>query len=258
MKKLLEFFRQSGKIRAFLIHLAISAALVSMLAAIVFFVWYPPPYFQFDGGWHILRLVVLVDVVLGPLLTLLVFRRGKKELKRDLGVIASVQLVAFFYGAGLMLQYRPAFLVYFEKNFYSEPLPDIAPHTKDLARLEAMRSARGPTTVAMVLPADPMERQGLRMSASSGGARMTVLGDYYRPVAPELWPGIAKDALDLDALIRAQPEVEEDLDRFRARFLGNSPIGLEKLAFYPAVFRYGVVLFAFDRQTGEPVGWVSE
>ena len=84
--------RQSGKIPAFLIHLGISAAFVSALAAVVYIIWYPPPYFGFDGGWNVMRMVILVDVVLGPLLTLVVFRRGKQGLARDLAIIALVQL----------------------------------------------------------------------------------------------------------------------------------------------------------------------
>ncbi len=258
MKPLIEFFRQPGKIRAFAAHLAISAALVGLLAAVVYFVWYPPPYFEFDGGWTILRMVVLVDVVIGPLLTLVVYRRGKKELKRDLSVIGALQLMAFVYGAGLMMEYRPAFIVYAEKNFYSVPWPDLVPTTRDLARIEAMRSGRGPVMVALVLPEDPATRQGIRMSANSGGPRVTVLGDYYQPMTPAIWRSMVKDALDLDVLMRVEPKAKDDLERFRQRFLDKSTTTFDKLAFYPAVFRYGVVIFAFDRETGSLLGWVSE
>lgn len=258
MKPLIEFFRQPGKIRAFAAHLAISAALVGLLAAVVYFVWYPPPYFEFDGGWTILRMVVLVDVVIGPLLTLVVYRRGKKELKRDLSVIGALQLMAFVYGAGLMMEYRPAFIVYAEKNFYSVPWPDLVPTTRDLARIEAMRSGRGPVMVALVLPEDPATRQGIRMSANSGGPRVTVLGDYYQPMTPAIWRSMVKDALDLDVLMRVEPKAKDDLERFRQRFLDKSTTTFDKLAFYPAVFRYGVVMFAFDRETGGLLGWVNE
>jgi hypothetical protein len=258
MTPLIEFFRQPGKIRAFAAHLAISAALVSALAAVVYFVWYPPPYFEFDGGWTILRMVILVDVVIGPLLTLIVFRRGKKELKRDLGIIGALQLMAFIYGVGLMMEYRPAFVVYAEKNFYSVPWPDLVPNTRDLPRLEAMRSGRGPAMVALMLPEDPATRQGLWMSASTGGPRVTVLGDYYQPITPAIWRGIVPDALDLNVLMRAEPNAKDDLERFRRRFLEGSTTTFDKLAFYPAVFRYGVVMFAFDRETGGLFGWVTE
>ena len=258
MTPLIGFFKEPGKIRAFLVHLAISASLVGALAAAVYFFWYPPPYFGFDGGWNVLRMVVLVDVVLGPLLTLVVFRRGKPELKRDLSIIGGLQLAAFIYGAGLMIEYRPAFVVYAEKNFYSVPWPDIVPNTRDLERLKAMRPDRGPAMVVLALPDNPSERQGIWMSANSGGPRVTVLGDYYQPMTPERWRAIVRDAVNPEVLIRSQPEIADDLERFRARFVEGSGMTMEKLAFFPAVFRYGVVMFAFERESGRLFGWVNE
>lgn len=257
-KKLLEALGQSGKVPAFLIHLAISAALVAMLAAVAYIVWYPPPYFAFDGGWNVLRMVILVDVVLGPLLTLVVFRRGKKELRRDLGTIAAIQLVAFVYGAGLMMQYRPAFIVYAEKNFFSVPWPDLVPHTKDTSRLEQMRSSWGPTLVALELPPDPAERERLRMAVTAGGPRITVLGDYYQAFTPERWRAMAGQSLNIEAQIREQPEIAEDVARFRERFLSGPTRSLESVVFYPAVLRYGVILLAFERESGALIGWISE
>ena len=52
--------RRSGKLPAFLIHAGISAAVVGLVGAAMFMLWYPLPYFWFDGGWHVLRIIVLV------------------------------------------------------------------------------------------------------------------------------------------------------------------------------------------------------
>jgi len=258
MATLVDLLKQSGKIPAFAIHLCISVALVAMLAAVVYLFWYPPPYFEFDGGWNVMQVVIFVDVVLGPLLTLVVFRRGKKGLVRDLGVIAAIQLIAFVYGTGLMMQYRPAFIVYAEKNLFSVPWPDLVPHTKDTARLEQMRSSKGPTLVVLDLPPDPAERQRLRMAVAGGGPRITVLGDYYQPLTPERWRAMQGEAVNMDAQLRAQPEIAGDLARFRARFLPDPAQSLESLAFFPAVLRYGVVMLALERQSGALFGWMNE
>ena len=91
----LDRLKQSGKLSAFLIHLGISAALVAALGSTAYLLWYPPPYFEFDGGMNVMRLLLVVDVVLGPLLTLVVFQRGKKGLRRDLAVIGALQLAVF-------------------------------------------------------------------------------------------------------------------------------------------------------------------
>src|SRR5437762_10459463 len=60
--------------RAFLTHLLSSAVIVSAVCVLVFFVWYPHPYFRISGAWNPLRVLIGVDLVLGPLLTLLVFK----------------------------------------------------------------------------------------------------------------------------------------------------------------------------------------
>jgi hypothetical protein len=255
--KWLEAFRQSGKLPAFLIHLAISAALVASLAGVAYFIWYPPPYFQLDGGWHVMQLVLAVDLVLGPLLTLIVFRRGKTSLKFDLSAIAAVQLAGFIYGAMILIDYRPAFLVYAEKSFFAVPWRDVEQNTRDLPRVEAMRAARGPATVVLELPDDPALRQRLRAAMKAGGARITALGDYYQPMTPERWHAIAADGLDAQKLLGARPELKPDVARFQERFLEGSSADLQRLVFYLGVMRYGMVMFAMDRESGAIAGWMD-
>ncbi|MFD2273550.1 hypothetical protein ACFS07_27565 [Undibacterium arcticum] len=63
------------------------------------------------GGQQIFFLLVVgIDVVLGPLLTLVVFKVGKKSLKFDLAVIALLQLGAMVYGVSTLLEARPAYV----------------------------------------------------------------------------------------------------------------------------------------------------
>jgi hypothetical protein len=68
----------------------------------MFFVWYPPPYFEVDGGWRILRILAGVDVVVGPLLTLILFKPGKPGLKFDMTCIALMQIGALVYGGTII------------------------------------------------------------------------------------------------------------------------------------------------------------
>ena len=61
------------RISAFLVHLGISFAIFLALAYLVVFIWYPDFFFSTDGGWQGIRIIALVDLVLGPVLTLCVF-----------------------------------------------------------------------------------------------------------------------------------------------------------------------------------------
>ena len=55
--------------KAVLTHFLLSAVIVSVILACIFFVWYPSPLFEINGATDILKILVGVDLVLGPLLT---------------------------------------------------------------------------------------------------------------------------------------------------------------------------------------------
>lgn len=95
-------------------HLLISAGIAALAAGLVFGLWYPGVFRQLAGGRELFLLVVSVDVVLGPLLTFAVFNRAKgwPHLRRDLAVIAALQLAALGYGMHTVYVARPVALVF--------------------------------------------------------------------------------------------------------------------------------------------------
>lgn len=101
-----------SRYRASFIHLVISTLLVSNVIAIVFWIWYPKPAFEVAGAFSIISLLIAVDLVLGPLLTLIVYKHGKPGLKFDLSVIAMVQIAALVYGTYVLYIEKPGFLVF--------------------------------------------------------------------------------------------------------------------------------------------------
>ena len=100
------------RLKFFLRHLAVSLLIALFVISIVFFVWYPSPLATAVGVTHIFLMLLVIDVILGPLLGLLVYKEGKKTLKFDLGVIIFIQIVALCYGVFSIEQGRPAWLVY--------------------------------------------------------------------------------------------------------------------------------------------------
>jgi hypothetical protein len=93
------------------IHLGISTLIGAVAAALMLGMWYPPPFFRAAGADELILLLVGVDLVIGPLLTLIVFRTGKRGLKFDLAAIGTFQAAALLYGLFVVLQARPVFLV---------------------------------------------------------------------------------------------------------------------------------------------------
>jgi len=98
------------RLKAFAIHLAISALIALAVIGLVFFIWYPAPLHTATGVTQIFLLLLTVDVVLGPLLTLIVYKTGKKTLIMDLTVIALLQLSALAYGVWTVAEDRSAWL----------------------------------------------------------------------------------------------------------------------------------------------------
>ncbi|MCB1987992.1 MAG: hypothetical protein KDE69_06495 [Burkholderiaceae bacterium] len=95
-------------------HLGISAALALVAAAIVFGLLYPAPYRTMLGVGPIFLLVLMVDVVCGPLLTLIVAspKKLRRERRLDLGLIGIIQLLALAYGLHSVWVARPAVLAF--------------------------------------------------------------------------------------------------------------------------------------------------
>lgn len=108
-------FKASG------IHFLASASVVSVIFALVFFVWYPGPTFQIAGARHIVFVLVGVDLILGPLLTMIVYVEGKWGLRFDLAVIVMVQLAALVYGSFTLYQERPYYMVFVVDRFNLVP-----------------------------------------------------------------------------------------------------------------------------------------
>ncbi len=118
----------SIRLRAAGIHL-ISCLIVAALAAcVVLFVWYPWPYRIVSGGESLLFLLMAVDIVMGPLITLAIFniKKPRTELRRDLAIIVVLQLAALTYGLHTVYLARPAVLALEVDRFRVVSAVDVA------------------------------------------------------------------------------------------------------------------------------------
>ena len=106
--------RSAHALCAAALHLLLSAAVAGLVAVLVFGGWFPTPLRALVGGTELFWLIVGVDVVCGPLLTFVVFNPAKPrvELRRDLALVALVQLLALGYGVHALSYAHPVALVY--------------------------------------------------------------------------------------------------------------------------------------------------
>ncbi len=98
-------------------HLLVSFIIALLSLWVVFWLWYPSPLDIALGVADIFLLLLCIDVIVGPLLTLLVAKKGKKTLKMDLFTIGTLQLIALSYGLYIVAQGRPVWMVYDNNRF---------------------------------------------------------------------------------------------------------------------------------------------
>jgi len=105
---------------AFASHFGISLLIFLVFLVIIILFWYPGTLFAAAGGWQGIRIVIGVDLVLGPLLTLIVYDRVKpvKVLLRDLAIIALIQLSCLTAGVFIVYDERPVAVTYAYDRFY--------------------------------------------------------------------------------------------------------------------------------------------
>jgi hypothetical protein len=242
--------RGMTRVRAASLHLGISVIVCMVSVATMVLVWYPPPLFQLLGGFELLLLLVGVDVTLGPLLTLVVFKSGKKGLKFDLSVIALMQLSALIYGASVVFVARPCYMVFVRDRFELVRIADIEPARLAEAKIERFRGFPwgGPQYIGSVLPTDPKEVQDLILSSLQGGADVAQLPKYYADL-DVVRTAMVQRSMPLDALKMLNPEAVASIDRLPEE-LGRKE---SELGFLPLQIRRSFVTVIVDKTARLPL-----
>jgi hypothetical protein len=162
-------------------HLALSAAVAGTVFVLVYCVWYPLGLFSIAGGRELFALIAVVNVVAGPLLTLVVFVPGKRGLGFDLLAIALTQVAALAYGVNILSESRPAFLVFSKDRFELVRANDLDP--EQLAKAKPPFSEvplAGPIVAGALLPTNREELDLLVFLAPSG-IDVTSFPRYFVP-----------------------------------------------------------------------------
>lgn len=123
------------KLRAFFIHFAFSIVLVLAAYLLVKLLWYPAPLFKATDASKLFVLILVVDLILGPILTFIIYKKNKKTLRIDLVVIILVQLSALCYGLYSMYEARPVWIAYVADRFELVRVNDIIEDDKQAYNL---------------------------------------------------------------------------------------------------------------------------
>ena len=176
----MQFYRKpQNRWHAFLAHLLISLIIFVILAAIIIFIWYPGFLFYADGGLEGLKLIAGVDLIIGPILTLMVYNTAKTELGRDLLIIAVIQLGCLTAGLWLVYHERTLAVVYADGSFHTMSSNSFIANGDNIDDTSILLQS-APVWVYVDLPVDKEGRSAARRKQLSDGILHTRT-DLYVP-----------------------------------------------------------------------------
>ena len=242
-----------AKLRAALIHIGISAVIFLVFLYLILVEWYPPPFFTTDGGWNGVLIMVLVDIVLGPTLTFIIFnpRKSRKEILLDLSIVAVIQLGALAWGGYTVYNQRPVAVVEWEGVLKPLTIEPLYAQEKTLADLQQFGT--GPRPVIRAEPPKTKDEIGTMMElAFNRDIGETQQFWMFRSFKGSL-PEIKKRVLDITAVTKSNAEINAALDKFLQQ---NSGKKAEDFLYLKFAGRYKDAIFVFD-VAGTQVGTIT-
>jgi len=250
---MLKTFLWKDRLKASGIHLCISFSLALLAAALVFWLWYPYPYREISGGRDLFLMVVAVDVMLGPLITLTIFNRAKpwSELRRDLTIVALIQLSALGYGLWTVFAARPVHLVFEYDRFRVVHAVDVPPELLQRAPRDVVAlPLTGPTLLSLRRFKDGKEEIEATLAALNG-LPLSARPDLWQPYATAK-SDILKAAKPVSTLKTRFPLQAAAVDAAISQ-TGRSP---DALVYLPMVGRKSFWTVLLDPATADIVAFL--
>lgn len=238
---------------AFAIHFVLTLALAACAAALIFIVWFPDPFQTMVGGTKLFELVVVCDLVLGPLISLVIYdsTKSRRELVMDYSVIGAIQLAALIYGVYIVAGTRPVYVAFSQDRIEVVTAREISDRELAAARNPAYADLPwdGPRFVAVQVP--PEDQQDALFQSVAGNEehqRPKFFAPYQTALAD-----IRRRAQLVPALAAKFPAAAPLLDTAMRRL----PIPAERVRWLPVHHRQGFWTALIDNDDGKPVAYVA-
>lgn len=235
-----------NKIKASLIHFLISILLVGLVIGSVIFFFFPQHFIHVSNFKEVAIIIITVDLILGPLLTFVVFKPNKKSLKFDLSVIAAIQISALTYGVYALYQVHPVFVTFNVDRFTIVSARDAEPEKSKYDEYRVSKLSAGKLAYVK-LPKAPEERLAITIEAARGGEDIDRREEYYKPFKDN-FEQILSRSLDPKIIFS-----NERTKQKAAKFLSNNVDKLDSYAFFPLNSDNKEAVIVLDRQTSKPI-----
>lgn len=238
------------RIKATLLHFALSIILVTLTISAIVYFWYPLKYIGITHFKNIAVLIISIDLVLGPLLTFVVFNPNKKSLRYDLAIIVAIQLSALGYGAYALYETHPLYVTYSQGGFKLINAKDVQPEDAlypeyNISKLQSAKLAY------VEYPNDLKSALSVAVAEKVKGARKIEQRiEYYKPYLDNK-EKILENALN-SKLILADTELRQKIITIKRE--GKT---FDNLVFFPIRGGTQDAIIVLEKDTAKPLATIK-
>jgi len=200
------------KKNAFLIHLGVSFLIFIILLLMIIYVWYPAPYFDTTYRMKWITVIAFVDLIIGPGLTLIVFKPNKPSLKFDMTVILLFQLSALTWGVYNAWSVHPKMNVYFDSEIYCLDRNEIRSSGADMS----LSSSPVADKLTIILPYPETSEKKLEyLTTGDSDLKMVYrLGHLFEKMSDEQNSELGKGQRDFMEVVSRSEQNKKEWNRF--------------------------------------------
>lgn len=235
------------------LHFSVSLSIFLLIFLLLINFWYPSPYFNNAGGWQGIKIVAGVDVVLGPLLTLVVFnpQKSARELMLDIGIIAVMQCAALGWGIHTLREQRPVAVVFWDNGFSTVPAQAFSDQGYELDKLMAFSQERPPLIYAKN-PTDAKDLKKLLDLIDKQKIPPHQQAWLYRPIK-DYFNDMRPMQFDIDQIIAKHPDVKNQLLPIMQK---HNISDIHAMLYFLLQSKYSNSVLVFD-QNAQYLGYVN-
>ena len=231
-----------SRLKASGIHFCLSALAFLIVLYFIVFLWYPNPHFTTNGGWQGVRIMLFVDIVLGPFLTLLIFspEKSRKAILFDFSVIGTIQISSLVWILLSVYDQRPMAISFWEGHFYPVLMEDLKASIVKPEQLNEL-SLKNPAIVYARHPETKDEEAGVALFQIVEGKLEHQIFFLYSSLENHI------DEL-FEASVINLPVTNDKFQTDKIQWLEKTGMNEKELTFIPFAGRYGDSILILNRQ----------
>jgi hypothetical protein len=238
------------KLKAFIVHLLISIVIVCLTLGLIIYFWYPLNYLHVSQFVQISILVIGIDLVMGPLLTFVIYNTKKESLKTDLAIIALLQFSALGFGGYTLFQNHPLYVTFTIDRYTIVTAQDADPQYAKFDEYKISKIS-SPKLAFAASPKNIKDKNKLILGIMSGEKDLDQRTDLYKPYLKNL-ATINSHSIDSNRLF-----LDRNNNKKISDFFHNYNNKLNDLSFLPINGKTKHMVLVINKKTGRPISTID-